>query len=35
VLTPFNVQVRDVMNVHDLGYEYGAAQTIVPIGGTS
>jgi tyrosinase len=34
VLAPFNVQVRDVLNVHDLGYEYAAAQSIVPIGGT-
>jgi hypothetical protein len=35
VLAPFNMQVRDVLNVHDLGYEYGAAQSVVPIGGTS
>ncbi len=35
VLPPFNVQVRDVLNVHDLGYEYGAAQSVIPIGGTS
>ena len=35
VLPPFNVQVHDVLNVHDLGYDYGAAQSVVPIGGTS
>ena len=34
VLAPFNLQVRDVLNVHDLGYEYAAAQSVVPIGGT-
>jgi hypothetical protein len=28
------VQVRDVLNVHDVGYEYAAAQSVVPIGGT-
>jgi Polyphenol oxidase middle domain len=35
VLAPFNVQVRDVLNVHDLGYDYAAAQSVVTIGGTS
>lgn len=34
VLAPFNLRVRDVLNVNDLGYDYAAAQTIVPIGGT-
>jgi hypothetical protein len=34
VLAPFNFKVRDVLNVNDLGYDYGAAQTVVPIGGT-
>lgn len=34
VLAPFNFRVRDVLNVNDLGYDYGAAQTIVPLGGT-
>jgi tyrosinase len=34
VLAPFNLRVRDVLNMNDLGYDYGAAQTVVPIGGT-
>ncbi|HEY1544376.1 MAG TPA: tyrosinase family protein [Xanthobacteraceae bacterium] len=33
VLAPFNFRVRDVLNVNDLGYDYAAAQTVVPIGG--
>jgi tyrosinase len=35
VLAPFNFRVRDVLSVHDLGYDYIAAQASVPIGGTS
>lgn len=35
VLTPFNFKVSDVLDVHDLGYEYGAAQTVVPIEGAA
>jgi hypothetical protein len=31
---PFNMKVRDVLNVNDLGYDYAAAQAIVPVGGT-
>jgi hypothetical protein len=34
VLAPFNMKVRDVLNVNDLGYDYAAAQAIVPVGGT-
>ena len=34
VLSPFNFRVRDVLNVNDLGYDYAAAQGIVPVGGT-
>jgi tyrosinase len=33
VLSPFNFTVRDVLNVNDLGYDYAAAQAVVPIGG--
>jgi tyrosinase len=33
VLTPFNFRVRDVLNANDLGYDYAAAQTVIPIGG--
>jgi tyrosinase len=33
VLAPFNMRVRDVLNVNDLGYDYAAAQTVVAIGG--
>jgi tyrosinase len=33
VLAPFNFRVRDVLNVNDLGYDYAAAQNIVPVGG--
>jgi len=33
VLKPFNFTVRDVLNVNDLGYDYAANQTIIPIGG--
>ncbi len=31
VLPPFNMQVRDVLSVNSLGYDYAAAQTVVPI----
>jgi len=34
VLQPFNLRVRDVLNANDLGYDYAAAQGVVPIGGT-
>jgi tyrosinase len=34
VLTPFNFKVSDVLNANDLGYDYAAAQSVVPIGGT-
>jgi tyrosinase len=34
VLAPFNMKVSDVLSVNALGYDYGAAQTVVPIGGT-
>jgi tyrosinase len=33
VLAPFNMRVRDVLNANDLGYDYAAAQGIIPIGG--
>jgi tyrosinase len=33
VLPPFNMQVRDVLNVHDLGYDYAAANSIDIPGG--
>jgi tyrosinase len=33
VLPPFNLRVRDVLNANDLGYDYGAAQTVVSIAG--
>lgn len=33
-LAPFNLRVRDVLNVNDLGYDYAAAQSAVSIGGT-
>ena len=33
VLAPFNFTVRDVLNVNDLGYDYAAAQSVVPIAG--
>jgi tyrosinase len=33
VLAPFNFRVRDVLNANDLGYDYAAAQAIIPIGG--
>jgi tyrosinase len=33
VLAPFNFKVRDVLNVNALGYDYAAAQTVIPIGG--
>jgi len=33
VLAPFNFRVRDVLNVNDLGYDYAAAQGVIPIGG--
>jgi hypothetical protein len=29
VLAPFNMKVRDVLNINDLGYDYAAAQTVV------
>jgi tyrosinase len=35
VLAPFNMKVSDVLSVNALGYDYGAAQTVVPIGGTA
>jgi tyrosinase len=31
VLAPFNLKVRDVLNVNDLGYDYAAAQASVPL----
>jgi len=34
VLAPFNLKVRDVLNVNDLGYDYAAAQGSVSVGGT-
>jgi tyrosinase len=34
VLAPFNLKVRDVLNVNDLGYDYAAAQGVVSAGGT-
>jgi hypothetical protein len=34
VLAPFNMKVRDVLNINDLGYDYAAAQTVVSVGGT-
>jgi tyrosinase len=34
VLAPFNMKVSDALSVNALGYDYGAAQTVVPIGGT-
>jgi tyrosinase len=33
VLAPFTFKVRDVLNINALGYDYAAAQTVVPIGG--
>jgi tyrosinase len=33
VLAPFNFRVRDVLSVNDLGYDYAAAQSVVPIAG--
>jgi tyrosinase len=35
VLAPFNMKVRDVLNVNDLGYDYAAAQMTVPVGSAS
>lgn len=35
VLAPFNMTVRDVLNVNDLGYDYAAAQMTVPVGSAS
>lgn len=35
VLAPFNFKVRDVLNVNDLGYDYAAAQSVVPLPGAS
>ena len=32
-LAPFNMKVRDVLNVNSLGYDYAAGGTAVPIGG--
>jgi len=32
VLAPFTFKVRDVLNINTLGYDYGAAETIIPIG---
>ena len=34
VLAPFNMKVRNVLNINDLGYDYAAAQTVVSVGGT-
>jgi tyrosinase len=35
VLAPFNMQVRHVLNVHDLGYDYAAANSVdIPGGGS-
>jgi tyrosinase len=34
VLAPFTFKVRDVLNINALGYDYGAAQTVVPVGGS-
>jgi tyrosinase len=34
VLAPFTLRVSDVLSPNALGYDYGAAQTIVEIGGT-
>lgn len=31
VLVPFNMKVRDVLSVNTLGYDYAAAQAVVPI----
>jgi tyrosinase len=31
-LAPFNFRVRDVLNVNDLGYDYAATMTAVPVG---
>jgi tyrosinase len=31
VLAPFNLRVRDVLSVTELGYDYAAAQTVIPI----
>jgi len=31
VLAPFNFKVRDVLNVNDLGYDYAAAESVVPM----
>jgi tyrosinase len=33
VLAPFNFRVRDVLSINDLGYDYAAAQSVVPIAG--
>jgi tyrosinase len=33
-LAPFNLKVRDVLNVNNLGYDYAAAQSAVSVGGT-
>ena len=30
VLEPFNLRVKDVLNIHDLGYEYAGAEVSVP-----
>jgi len=34
VLAPFNMKVRNVLNINDLGYDYAAARTVVSVGGT-
>jgi tyrosinase len=34
VLAPFNMKVRDVLNINDLGYDYAAAQNVISLGGT-
>jgi tyrosinase len=33
VLAPFTFKVGDVLNINALGYDYAAAQAVVPIGG--
>ena len=31
VLAPWSLTVRDVLSVNSLGYDYAAAQTVIPI----
>lgn len=35
VLAPFNFRVRDVLSVNGLGYDYAAAESVIPGGGVS